>query len=88
MNGTRLTSKVFGDLVRQIVFEYDLEETKIASMMFRREVWDLDLLVDADEFFAVGTRTKLFKFGDLDDVFRINLIGMIGLGGTASQSRS
>ena len=30
--------------------------------------------------FAVGTRTELFAFGEhLDDKFRINLIGMIGL---------
>ena len=48
-------------------------------MVFRSEVWDLDLLVHGDDFFAVGTRTELFAFAEhVDDAFRTSLIGMTG----------
>ena len=79
MNGTILASKGFGDLVRQNVCEDGFDELKIALLGFKSEERDPDLLVDSDDFSAIGTRTELFAFGEpLHDKLRINVIGTVG----------
>ena len=52
MNGTRASLKAFGDSVNHHVCECGLDEIKIAPMVFRSEVRDLDSLVHGDDFFA------------------------------------
>ena len=66
--------------MRQNIFKYCLDEINIALLVFRSEERDPDLFVHVHggDHFAVGTRTELFAFGEnIDDKFRINLIGMV-----------